>query len=122
MASPRAATEQDHKERILRVLVHLQDHLDEALDVEALAEVSHLSPFHFHRVFRALVGETAMDHVRRLRLERAARQLKFTEDPVVQVAFAAGYEAHEAFTRAFAARFGVPPSEYRKQRRGSAAD
>jgi AraC family transcriptional regulator len=122
MASPRAATEQDHRERILRVLVHLQEHLDEALDIEALAKVARLSPFHFHRVFRALVGETAMEHVRRLRLERAARQLKASEDPVVQVAFAAGYEAHEAFTRAFAARFGVPPIEYRRQRRGSGVD
>lgn len=121
MKSPRATTEQDHRERILKVLTYLQEHLDQALDVEALAQVAHLSPFHFHRVFRALVGETAMEHVRRLRLERAARQLKSTAVPVVQVAFAAGYEAQEAFTRAFAARFGVPPAEYRRQRRESKA-
>jgi AraC family transcriptional regulator len=121
MGTPRASTEKDHRERILRVLVHLQDHLDEALDAEALARVAHLSPFHFHRVFRTLVGETAMEHVRRLRLERAARRLAHTDDPVVQVAFAAGYEAHEAFTRAFAAAFGLPPVDYRRQRRAALA-
>jgi AraC family transcriptional regulator len=119
MGTPRPSTERDHRERILRVLVHLQEHLDEALDVEALAGVAHLSPFHFHRVFRALVGETAMEHVRRLRLERAARRLAYTDDPVVQVAFSAGYEAHEAFTRAFAAALGLPPVEYRRQRRAA---
>lgn len=120
MRPARASTEQDHRERILRVVVHLQEHLDDALDVEELSSVAHLSAFHFHRVFRALVGETAMEHVRRLRLERAARQLRYTDDPVIQIALASGYEAHEAFTRAFGSRFGLPPVEYRRQLRGPA--
>ncbi len=120
MRPARASTEQDHRERILRVLVYLHSRLDEVLDVGELAHVANLSPFHFHRVFRALVGETAMEHVRRLRLERAARQLRYTDSSVVQIALASGYEAHEAFTRAFGARFGLPPIEYRRQLRSAA--
>ena len=54
-----------------------------------------------------MVGESVMEHVRRLRLERAAFRLKFSDQPVTRVAFEAGYETHEAFTRAFGAMFGL---------------
>jgi AraC family transcriptional regulator len=93
--------------------VYIQGHLDEATSLEELAGVAHFSPYHFHRVFRGMVGESVMEHVRRLRLERAAHRLKFGRHPVTRVAFEAGYETHEAFTRAFAAMFGVAPSRFR---------
>lgn len=107
-------TDQMYKERILAVLLHIQRHLDEELALGELARVAHFSPFHFHRIFRGLVGESVKEHVRRLRLERAAARLKFDDAPVVNVALEAGYETHEAFTRAFGAMFGCPPSEYRR--------
>jgi AraC family transcriptional regulator len=49
-------------------MTHIQEHLDEALDLEELARVACFSSFHFHRVFAAMTGETIADHVRRLRL------------------------------------------------------
>jgi AraC family transcriptional regulator len=104
----------DYKERILRVLIHIQEHLDEALDLEELARVACFSSFHFHRVFAAMTGETIADHVRRLRLERGAMELRSGAKQVIQVALDAGYEAHEAFTRAFKAAYGVPPAEFRR--------
>ena len=104
----------DYKERILRVLTHIQEHLDEALDLEELARVACFSSFHFHRVFAAMTGETIADHVRRLRLERAAMELRSGAKQVIQVALDAGYEAHEAFTRAFKAAYSVSPSEFRR--------
>jgi AraC family transcriptional regulator len=113
----RAATERDYKQRILRVLVHVQQHLDDVLELDALASVAHFSPYHFHRIFRGMVGESVKEHVRRLRLERAAHRLKFTEEPVTRIAFDAGYEAHEGFTRAFTARFGISPSNFRTANR-----
>ena len=61
------------RKRILRVLVHIQTHLDENLALDDLARVAHFSPFHFHRVFRGMMGESVKEHVRRLRLERAAQ-------------------------------------------------
>jgi AraC family transcriptional regulator len=104
----------DYQERILRVLRHIQEHLDEALDLEELARVACFSSFHFHRVFAAMTGETIADHVRRLRLERAAMELRSGAKQVIQLALDAGYEAHEAFTRAFKAAYGVSPAELRR--------
>lgn len=105
---------------VLRAVGRVTESLDEALDLQALARGASLSPFHFHRVFRGLVGETPLELHRRLRLERAAEQLSVTARPVTEIAFDAGYETHEAFTRAFRARYGVPPSAFR-ERASSAA-
>jgi AraC family transcriptional regulator len=113
----RRATERSYHERILRVLTYIQEHLDEALALDDLAAVAHFSPYHFHRIFRGIVGESVMEHVRRLRLERAAHRLKFSDQPVTRIAFEAGYESHEAFTRAFGALFGAAPSKFRALRR-----
>jgi AraC family transcriptional regulator len=104
----------DYHERILRVLTHIQEHLDEALDLEELARVACFSSFHFHRVFAAMTGETIADHVRRLRLERAAMGLRSGAKPVIQVALDAGYEAHAAFTRAFKTAYGASPAKFRR--------
>jgi AraC family transcriptional regulator len=104
----------DYQERILRVLTHIQEHLDETLDLEELARVACFSSFHFHRIFAAMTGETIADHVRRLRLERAAMELRSGAQQVIQVALDAGYEAHEAFSRAFKAAYGVSPAKFRR--------
>jgi AraC family transcriptional regulator len=117
----------DYRARILRVLTHIQLHLPmigsndevddrrQGLDLEELAGVACFSSFHFHRVFAAMTGETIADHVRRLRLERAALELRSdARKPVIQVALSAGYEAHEAFTRAFRGAYGVSPAKFRR--------
>ncbi len=107
------ATLRDYKERLLRVLVHIQQHLDEALGLEELARVACFSPYHFHRIFKGMIGESVMEHIRRLRLERAASQLKFSARPVIDIALEAGYETHEAFTRAFKTAYGAAPVYFR---------
>jgi AraC family transcriptional regulator len=89
--------------------------LDGELGLEALARGAALSPFHFHRLFRGLLGETPLAMHRRLRLERSAWCLLSQGGPVTAVAFAAGYETHEAFTRAFRASYGCAPSEFRRR-------
>ena len=113
----KAITFQDYKQRMLRVLVHIQQHLDEALALETLAGLACFSPFHFHRIFKGMVGETLSEHVRRLRLERAAALLKRGARPVTQIALEAGYGSHEAFTRSFHAQFGCSPNQYRTTKR-----
>ena len=108
-------------DRVAATVDHIQSHLDEELAPEELASVAGFSLHHFHRVFRGITGESVMGFVRRLRLERAAQRLRFGRKPVTRVAFEAGYGSHEAFTRAFRARFGQAPSEYRRQMPAAAA-
>ena len=78
----RAITLQDYKRRLLRVLVHIQQHLDDGLELPELAGLASFSPYHFHRIFKGMVGESVKEHIRRLRLERAASQLKLGVAPV----------------------------------------
>ncbi len=113
MSPQNPTTHSDYAQRILRVLIHIQQNLDSALPLEDLAKIAHFSPYHFHRVFRGVVGESVMQYVRRLRLERAANQLKHSGQPITMIAFAAGYEAHEAFTRAFRNAFDCSPRDFR---------
>jgi AraC family transcriptional regulator len=100
--------------RIAALLRLMHDNLDQPQRLARLARQSGCSPFHFHRRFVSVVGETPMRHVSRLRLERAAYLLAITDEPVLAVALQVGYEAHETFTRAFRRHFGVPPTDYRR--------
>ena len=88
--------------------------LDQALDLERLARAAALSPFHFHRIFRGMIGETPLELHRRLRMERAAHALLESSTPVTSIALDAGYDSHEAFTRAFRSFYGCSPSEFRQ--------
>jgi AraC family transcriptional regulator len=117
----RSVTLQDYKRRILRVLVHIQDHLGDPLRLDELAALACFSRYHFHRIFKGMVGESVKEYVRRLRLERAASQLKQGSASVIEIALDAGYESHEAFTRSFKTRFGAAPSHFRSIRKAQFA-
>lgn len=112
-------TRNHYRELVSRAVAHIRGSLDEAFDGAALSKRAALSPLHFHRIFRGLVGETPLELHRRLRLERAAWALLQSERPITRVAFEAGYETHESFTRAFAAAFGAPPTEFRARTRAN---
>ena len=98
---------------ILQLLSAVQNRLDDDVSLETLAERAGWSPFHFHRAFRRVVGETPKQYTLRLRLERSAARLAATTDPVLSIATSAGFTSHEVFTRAFRRQFGVTPSAYR---------
>jgi AraC family transcriptional regulator len=111
MATP--GTMQDYADRIARVHDFLAAHLDDAVDLERLAGVACFSPFHFHRIYHALQGETVTDAVRRMRLHRAALDLIDGAVPIARIAARAGYGSQAAFTRAFRSSYGAPPAAYR---------
>jgi len=102
---------------MLRVLVFIQQNLDRELTLDELAGVAHFSPYHFHRIFGGMVGESVKAHIRRIRLERAAMRLKHSREPVTRIALEAGYRAHAAFTRAFRDLTGLSPTAYRARKR-----
>ena len=110
----KAATLQAHDPRFVRLVAYLQAHLDEPLEIEALARLAGVSARQLDRLFARLFGESPRACLRRLRLERAARQLRTSRRRVLNIALDAGFNSHEAFTRSFAHRFGCNPADYRR--------
>lgn len=100
---------------VRRAAVSILANLDEALDIEALARDAGLSVSRFERVFRVTVTENIATFSRRLRLERAAWELSVTDLPVTTIAFHAGYDTHESFTRAFRRAYRLSPSAFRQR-------
>lgn len=98
---------------LLPTLIFIQTHLEEDLSLEALAQRSGFSAYHFHRIFREVIGEPLKAYIRRLRLEKGAYRLKISQDTILQIALDAGFKTHETFTRAFLQRFGLTPSAFR---------
>jgi len=103
-----------HSESIEDVMRYIREHLSEPLDRETLADVAGFSVPHFHRVFTAHVGESAISYIRRVRLERAGRKLRMGAVDITEVALAAGYDSHAAFSKAFKQQYGLSPSEFRQ--------
>ncbi len=106
---------QEYTARINRVIDYIDDNLDGDLRLPTLAEVAGFSPFHFHRVFKVMVGETLNDYIRRIRIETAASKLinnpKLT---ITAVALDCGYSSSAAFAREFRRFFGMSASEFRR--------
>lgn len=104
--------------RLNRVIDYIHTHLDQPLTLEVLSGVAGFSPFHFHRLFKSLVGETLNDYVWRARLERSANALAYQPHiSILEISLACGFSSPAVFSRAFKERFGVSPSQYRKQRK-----
>jgi AraC family transcriptional regulator len=91
----------------------IEEHLEEYMELEDLAARAGFSPFHFHRVFSEVIGESPMAFIRRLRLERAVYRMKVSPDNVLQIGLEAGFQSAESFTRAFVRHFKIRPSEFR---------
>jgi AraC family transcriptional regulator len=101
--------------RLLNLSIYINEHLSEDLTLEILASRMNLSPFHFHRKFRAYFGESLHQHVKRLRLERSAHALLYRLSPVSVVARHSGYKTLSAFSHAFSAYFGIAPTRFRQE-------
>jgi AraC family transcriptional regulator len=98
-----------------RVLDHVDRHLDCDLSLDALSAVAAFSKHHFHRQFAELFGIPVFRYVQLARLKRASYRLAFRHHvPIIEIALDSGYDAPEAFARAFKGRMGQTPSEFRK--------
>lgn len=109
------STRHFYQEAVWAAVERVAGNLDQALNLTELSLIANLSPLHFHRIFRGMLGETPLELHRRLRLERAAYQLATLEAPVTVIAFDAGFETHEAFTRAFQTVYSFAPTQFRKR-------
>src|SRR5689334_25409711 len=108
---------QHYQDRVNRVLDYIGEHLDGELSLARLSGIACFSPFHFHRIFQAITGETLNTHVRRVRLERAALLMKTApRKRITDVAIEAGFAGIAEFSRAFRNQYGKAPSAW--DRRG----
>jgi AraC family transcriptional regulator len=104
----------EYEQRVNRVIDHVREHLAEALSLERLAQIAAFSPFHFHRIFRAITSETLATFIQRLRLERAAVALIHHPDQsVLAVALDHGFSSAATFARAFRGHFGMSATTWR---------
>ncbi|MBK8902685.1 MAG: helix-turn-helix transcriptional regulator [Anaerolineaceae bacterium] len=103
-----------YEECINDVDQYIHNNISQPLNRELLAAVAGFSVPHFHRIFTAQKGENVAAYVRRIRLERAGWKLRMGAVDITEVALAAGYESHAAFSKAFKQQFGFSPSEFRE--------
>lgn len=116
----KANTGQSYRRRLTKVIDYMYENISGDLDVNTLADIANMSPYHFHRIYREMAQENINATVRRMRLQQAAAELIKDEWPLAKIATSVGYQSLEAFSRAFSKQFGETPSDYRKARSGKA--
>lgn len=107
------STKEDYTQRINKVVEYIDNHLNEEMDLKKLAEISNFSEFHFHRIFKAFQHETLSAYIIRIRLETAARLLRYSDLSVETIAYNIGYEVPSSLSKSFNRFYGITPTEYR---------
>lgn len=99
--------------RLNKVLSYIQKNIDKKLTLNQLSRVAFFSPFHFHRIFSAYMGESINSYIRRVKLDNSALKLKYTNESIFDIAFSCGFETSSAYSRAFRQQFGLTPTKFR---------
>lgn len=103
----------DYVERVNRAIDHIVRNLAQPLRLEDVASAACFSPFHFHRIFKALLGETLNEFVKRQRLERALYLMSHApKRSLTDVALDCGFSSSSDFSRSFKHRYGAAPSVF----------
>lgn len=105
----------DYKLRLNRVFEYIDDHLQTRITLTQVAEVAYFSPYHFHRIFKKMTGETLNRYVKRRRTEKAALDLLHHRLDMTTIAHNYGFNDNPAFSKAFKKYYGISPSEFKKQ-------
>ena len=106
----------EYLSRLNRTIDYIQQHCHEDLNLETLAEVACFSKYHFHRIFKAVLGETVNEFVFRIRLEKAWFQLMLHKfKPITDIALDTGFSSSQNFARSFKAQYGITPSQARTE-------
>lgn len=100
-------------EAIQKTLDYMEEHYEEALTIEQLSSIAHLSRFYYQRLFYRLTGYTVSEYLRSVRLKMAAGLLKADNGKIMDIAMQCGFSSHSTLTRAFRQCYGMSPAEYR---------
>lgn len=106
----------EYRSRINRVMDYIDLHLDQPLELKTVADIANFSPYHFHRIFTFLIGETPVDYIQRLRVEKAAWKLREAEpQTITEIAYECGFGSVSLFSRTFKKYFGMTPSRFSRE-------
>lgn len=105
----------DYISRINSVIIYIEKNIDKPLNLDDIACHANFSPFHFHRIFTTLEGETPAEFILRLRVEKVARLLQEQKNTsITEIAYSCGFSNYTSFNRAFKKHFGMTAQEFRK--------
>lgn len=106
---------EEYKKRIVKTIQYIDKNLDADLSLEKIAEISAYSPFHFHRIFKLITGETLQNYIVRKKIEKSAFLLAMRKNiEIKEIYFDLGFSNHSVFSKTFKKHYGLPPSEFRK--------
>ncbi len=106
-------TIKDYQQRINKALIYVEEHMGEKIEIEKLAQISNFSVYHFHRIVSAYLNEPLGTFLHRLRLDKAARLLEYSDESIKNIAYEVGFEVPSSLNKAFKKRFGITPAEFR---------
>jgi AraC family transcriptional regulator len=106
-------TNSEYHKAINLTIDYINGNLNEELDLKRIAEIANISEFHFHRIFKAYIGETVGAYISRLRLENAAQKLQITNFTLTEIAERTGYQSQYSLSKSFKRHFGVTPSAFK---------
>lgn len=107
---------QTYQYRLNQVVEYINNNLDKEMDLAALAKISHFSPYHFHRLFRGMMGEPVGAFIVRTRVETAARLIRYTSLSIEEICYKVGYNVPSSLTKVFKQFYGISPTEYRNNK------
>lgn len=108
-------TRNTYEKAVNRVIDYINGYLYSMPSIKELSEVANISEYHFHRIFKTIIGENIGEYINRIRLEDIAQRLRAKEYSLQQIAETTGYGTKHALSKAFKKHFGISPSEYCKQ-------
>ena len=108
---------EDYIKRINTILQFIDENLDSELSLETVANVGFYSPFHFHRIFKAITNETLNSYITRKRIEKTASILLHQKNvSITELSLQYGFNSNSSFTRTFKKFYGISPSDFRKSK------
>lgn len=105
-----------YSEKLNVIVEYIHNNLDSKIDIKTLAELSNFSPYHFHRISKALLGESIGAYISRTRIETAAKMIRYTNLDIETIAYNVGFETPSSLSKKFKSYFGISPMGYRKDK------
>lgn len=116
MEHSKKTTREEYQKCVNAVVDYINLHLGEEIDLKSLAKISHFSPFYFHRIMKAFLGEPIGTFIVRTRTESAARLLRYSDLPIADIAYRIGYSSPSSLSKIFKQFYGISPNEYRNNK------